>query len=263
MRNNANDHHLRLFFTAGARAAAGTVATISLVATPNAACTDPATPAPLTVAWNLTLANTSGWVNQGRDSATASSAFSALTLTAAHRQDRDRPGVPPKRRRLPPDRRRADQHAAELRRAGPLPGQRHHRGHRLEQHLHAQGPDRRPAPAAVLQAARRRRRRQHRDRLGGRDPERLVHRSADAGAADAGVEPDAGGPGAVDRPGPRRPGLQRAVLAAAPRRRRDRPRVSTKARPPAAASTSRSSAARRATSSSSATPAARPRTTRR
>ena len=81
--NNANDHHLRLFFTAGARAAAGTVATISLVATPNAACTDPATPAPLTVAWNLTLANTSGWVNQGRDSATASSAFSALTLTAA------------------------------------------------------------------------------------------------------------------------------------------------------------------------------------
>ncbi|MBF2735556.1 MAG: hypothetical protein ISN26_05715, partial [Betaproteobacteria bacterium AqS2] len=84
---NAN-HHVRLFFKANAAVSAGNVLSVTIVATPNAACTDPATPAPLTVGWSLTIASTSPWVDQGRDSAAASGAFSALTLAvAAQRTD--------------------------------------------------------------------------------------------------------------------------------------------------------------------------------
>ncbi|MBF2735554.1 MAG: hypothetical protein ISN26_05705, partial [Betaproteobacteria bacterium AqS2] len=82
----SGNQHVRLFFKAGAAPAGGSVLNVTIVATPNAACTDPATPAPLTVAWNLTVATTSPWVNQGADSTAASGSFSALTLaTAANR----------------------------------------------------------------------------------------------------------------------------------------------------------------------------------
>ncbi|MBF2736004.1 MAG: hypothetical protein ISN26_08100, partial [Betaproteobacteria bacterium AqS2] len=80
---SGSNQHVRLFFKAGAAPAGGSVLNVTIVATPNAACTDARTPAPLTVGWALTVASTSPWVDQGRDSAAASGAFSALTLTAA------------------------------------------------------------------------------------------------------------------------------------------------------------------------------------
>ncbi|MBF2735898.1 MAG: hypothetical protein ISN26_07525, partial [Betaproteobacteria bacterium AqS2] len=46
-----NNHHVRLFFKANAGVTAGSVVNVTLAATPNAACTDATTPAPLTVAW--------------------------------------------------------------------------------------------------------------------------------------------------------------------------------------------------------------------
>ncbi|MBF2734736.1 MAG: hypothetical protein ISN26_01350, partial [Betaproteobacteria bacterium AqS2] len=80
-----NNHHVRLFFKASAGVTAGSTVNVTLVATP---CTAAATPAPLTVAWNMTIAETSGWVNQGSDVATSNSPYSALTLTtAANRTD--------------------------------------------------------------------------------------------------------------------------------------------------------------------------------
>ena len=226
--NNANDHHLRLFFTAGARAAAGTVATISLVATPNAACTDPATPAPLTVAWNLTLANTSGWVNQGRDSATASSAFSALTLTAAtgrtatglafHQSAEGCRQIDVALINTPPSYVELVRYQGNVTTAATaLNNIFMHKDQTGDQHLRLFF---KPRAAVAVDST----------------VTVSVVATPNASCTDPrtpapltlGVEPDAGGPGAVDRPGPRRPGLQRAVLAAAPRRRRDRPRVPPK-----------------------------------
>ncbi|MBF2734658.1 MAG: hypothetical protein ISN26_00940, partial [Betaproteobacteria bacterium AqS2] len=81
--NNDSDNHVRLFFKAQAAVTGGSTVSVTVVATPNASCTDAATPAPLTVAWNMTIAETSGWVNQGSDSAAASGTFSALTLVIA------------------------------------------------------------------------------------------------------------------------------------------------------------------------------------
>ncbi|MBF2734731.1 MAG: hypothetical protein ISN26_01325, partial [Betaproteobacteria bacterium AqS2] len=86
--NNDSDNHVRLFFKANAAVTAGSTVSVTVVATPNSSCTDAATPAPLTVAWMMTIAETSGWINQGLDSAAASGQFSALTLaTATQRTD--------------------------------------------------------------------------------------------------------------------------------------------------------------------------------
>ncbi|MBF2734732.1 MAG: hypothetical protein ISN26_01330 [Betaproteobacteria bacterium AqS2] len=83
-----NNHHVRLFFKAQAGVTAGSTVSVTVVATPNSSCTAAATPAPLTVAWNMTIAETSGWVNQGSDVATSNGPYSALTLTtAANRTD--------------------------------------------------------------------------------------------------------------------------------------------------------------------------------
>ncbi|MBF2734733.1 MAG: hypothetical protein ISN26_01335, partial [Betaproteobacteria bacterium AqS2] len=83
-----NNHHVRLFFKANAGVTGGSTVSVTVVATPNSSCTDAATPAPVTVAWMMTIAETSGWVNQGSDSTAASGTFSALTLTtAANRTD--------------------------------------------------------------------------------------------------------------------------------------------------------------------------------
>ncbi|MBF2734735.1 MAG: hypothetical protein ISN26_01345, partial [Betaproteobacteria bacterium AqS2] len=78
-----NNHHVRLFFKANAGVTAGSTVNVTLVATPNSSCTAAATPAPLTVAWNMTIAETSGWVNQGSDVAASNGPYSALTLAVA------------------------------------------------------------------------------------------------------------------------------------------------------------------------------------
>ncbi|MBF2735555.1 MAG: hypothetical protein ISN26_05710, partial [Betaproteobacteria bacterium AqS2] len=85
---SGSNQHVRLFFKSGAAPAGGSVLDVTIVATPNAACTDARTPAPLTVGWALTVASTSPWVNQGSDVAASNGPYSALTLaTAAQRTD--------------------------------------------------------------------------------------------------------------------------------------------------------------------------------
>ncbi|MBF2734730.1 MAG: hypothetical protein ISN26_01320, partial [Betaproteobacteria bacterium AqS2] len=79
----SGNQHVRLFFKSGASPSAGSILNVTIVATPNAACTDARTPAPLTVGWNLTIASTSPWVNQGSDVAASNGPYSALTLTTA------------------------------------------------------------------------------------------------------------------------------------------------------------------------------------
>ncbi|MBF2734734.1 MAG: hypothetical protein ISN26_01340, partial [Betaproteobacteria bacterium AqS2] len=82
----SGNQHVRLYFKAGATPAGGSVLNVTIVATPNAACTDARTPAPLTVGWALTVASTSPWVNQGSDVAASNGPYSALTLAVASGQ---------------------------------------------------------------------------------------------------------------------------------------------------------------------------------
>ncbi|MBF2734737.1 MAG: hypothetical protein ISN26_01355, partial [Betaproteobacteria bacterium AqS2] len=85
---SGSNQHVRLYFKAGAAPTGGSILDVTIVATPNAACTDARTPAPLTVGWSLTIATTSPWVNQGSDVATSNGPYSALTLAvAAQRTD--------------------------------------------------------------------------------------------------------------------------------------------------------------------------------
>ena len=81
--DHASDQHVRLFFKPHSSVAAGTVADITLIATPHSSCTDPATPTPLTVSWSLTVAAPGTWVDQGRDKQSSDGPFSPLKLSAA------------------------------------------------------------------------------------------------------------------------------------------------------------------------------------
>ncbi|MBF2734500.1 MAG: hypothetical protein ISN26_00125, partial [Betaproteobacteria bacterium AqS2] len=76
-RDHADDSHVRLFFRPDAQAAAGSTVRLTMVATPNAACADATTPAPLTLSWRLTLdvPKQLVWVRHGRDSAAAAGVF--------------------------------------------------------------------------------------------------------------------------------------------------------------------------------------------
>ena len=132
-KDQTGDQHLRLFFKPRAAVAVDSTVTVSVVATPNASCTDPRTPAPLTLVWNLTLADPAPWTDQGRDDQVSSGPFSPLRRAA------DATGLvfPPKLDRLPPHRRRARQRRAELRRAQALRRQRGRGRHVAERHHHA------------------------------------------------------------------------------------------------------------------------------
>ena len=84
MEQNHADHHVRLFFTARAGVTAGAVINVTLVGTPNASCSSASTPAPVTVAWALTIATPAAWQNQGENDATSDGPFSPLRLAASN-----------------------------------------------------------------------------------------------------------------------------------------------------------------------------------
>ena len=81
----ASDSHVRVFFKAGARLGGG-LREVALVAAPGGACAAPATPFPLTVAYELTLrapVELAQWEDRGQASAAAARAFGEAELRGA------------------------------------------------------------------------------------------------------------------------------------------------------------------------------------
>ena len=81
----ASDSHVRVFFKAGARLGGG-LREVALVAAPGGACAAPATPFPLTVAYELTLrapVELAQWEDRGQASAAAARAFGTAELRGA------------------------------------------------------------------------------------------------------------------------------------------------------------------------------------